>query len=356
MDGSMFRWAIAAATLVIGTPGSTHAQTESVDRVGQAASAGADERSGVGERLGPAGPSVGGSRSSAETLAPPVIAEAGSPIERYGEAPVDRTPQFLRQVTPLLRSGQCQFDYGMVYALQETNFPALEGSNLVRTDVRRRAWFTPLAVRYGWTDRVQLFLNLPIGWSDTELANPLTDESRSVGGLGDATFGMTALLRRDPSSGRSTIGTVRAVAPTGEALNPLVLESSGLGNGVWRRGADLLWVQPLDPVILFYGLGYTYSFESRFGDTNVRLGQQFSYNFGLGFAANERVTLSTAVLGAYLDETETDGQNLAGTDIEPIRVRLAATIAERRRLVEPFVTFGLTDTAPSVELGVIWTR
>lgn len=287
---------------------------------------------------------------------PPTAAESRPAIERYGEAPVDRTPQFLRQVTPLLSRGQWQIDYGLVYALQEFDFPDLVGPNLVRTDVRRRAWFTPLAVRYGFRDDIQLFANLPLGWSQTEVANPFEDQTRSRGGIGDVSFGATMLVRRDTDTGRSTIATVRASAPTGDAINPLVLDSTGLGNGAWRLGGDLLWVRPFDPVILFYGLGYTYTFEDRFRGVSVRLGHEVTYSFGLGFAANERVTLSTAVLGSYVGETKADGQRLANTDLEPIRVRLAATIAHRCRLVEPFVNFGITETAPSAELGVIWTR
>lgn len=308
-------------------------------------------------------------QAPADDLAPPPVSgndrtdasarpagETAPGVEQYGEAPVDRTPQFLRQVTPLLSRGDWQFDYGLVYAFQEFDFPDLAGANLVRTDTRRRAWFTPLAVRYGFSDDVQLFMNLPIGWSQTEVANPLADQTRSRAGIGDLSFGATLLLQRNASTGRSTIATVRASAPTGDALNPLVLDSTGLGNGAWRLGGDLLWVQPLDPVILFYGLGYTHTFDDHFGDVRVRLGYEATYTFGLGFAANERVTLSTALLGSYVGETKANGEQLANTDLEPIRIRLASTIAHRCRLVEPFVNFGITETAPSVELGVIWTR
>jgi hypothetical protein len=115
-------------------------------------------------------------------------------------------------------------------------------------------------------------------------------------------------------------------------------------------------VQPIDPIILFYGVGYTYSFEREFQGVDVTLGQEFRYNLGLGFAASERVTLSTAFIGSYITETKFNGQSFPNTDQEPLRVRLAATIAQRCRLVEPFVNIGLTETAPAAELGIIWTR
>ncbi|MDG2222503.1 MAG: hypothetical protein P8L85_14085 [Rubripirellula sp.] len=279
-----------------------------------------------------------------------------SPIERYGEAPVDRSRQFLRSVSPLLRPGQWQFDYGLVYALQEFNFPVLIGANPARADLRSRALFVPLAVRYGWNRRTQLFANLPVGWANTELATPVVDDDSGKGGLGDCTFGITRLLHQNSCNGQTLIGTLRAVAPTGTEASPLVLTGAGLGNGVWRMGGDLLVVRSLDPCVLFYGAGYTYSFQRDFDGVQVELGHEFQYNFGLGFAANERVTLSTAFLGSYITETRFNDQLVPNSDQEPLRIRLAATIAQNCRIVEPFVNFGLTETAPAAELGIVWTR
>lgn len=281
---------------------------------------------------------------------------AQSPIESYGEAPVDRTPQFLRSVSPLLSRGQWQFDYGLAYSLQEGHFPAIEGGNLVRADVRRRSLIVPLALRYGINRETQFFFNAPVGWADTELATILGDEDTSVGGFGDLDFGITRLLCQDARCGWSLVGTVRGTAPTGSRDSPLILDDTGIGNGVWRAGGDMLMIQNLDPIILFYGGGYTYSFEREFAGVDVRLGHQFLYNMGIGFAVNERVTLSTAFLGSYISETNFNGISVANTDQEPIQIRMAATIARCQKLVEPFVTFGLTDTAPSAQFGVIFTR
>lgn len=280
-----------------------------------------------------------------------------SPVETYGEAPVDRTPQFLRAVTPLLSRGQMQFDYGLVYSLQEADFPVLVGGTiLTQADVRRRSLFVPLAMRYGLNERTQLFINAPVGWFDTEFATFAEDMSDSEAGIGDLNFGITRLLCQDNRAGHSLVGTLQATAPTGTPLNPLIVTSGGSGNGVWQLGGDLLVVQNLDPVILFYGCGYAYSFEEEFSGFDVALGHQFSYNLGLGFAANERVTLSTAFQGAYVSETEVDGANLANTDQDLMQLRLAATIAKCHRLIEPFVAFGLTERSPSATVGVVFTR
>ncbi|NND98153.1 MAG: hypothetical protein HKN47_12570 [Pirellulaceae bacterium] len=313
----------------------------------------------------PPQPIVQSVADAAEPIEPGPIGDVGSgtaqprqtpPVERYGEAPVDRTQQFLRTVTPLLPTGKMQIDCGFVYSLLETDFPVLVGANLDRADVRRRALYIPLAMRYGVNDCTQLFLNAPLGWYDNEFATSFGDSSDSELGIGDVSFGITRLLAENTRSGRSLIGTIRATAPTGNASSPLILADPGTGAGVWRLGGDLLIVQNLDPVILFYGAGYTYTFEEEFGGRDVQLGHEATYNLGVGFAANERVTLSTAFRGSYITETEVDGANVPNSDSELMQIRLAATIARCNELVEPFVAFGLTERSPSAQLGIVFTR
>jgi len=48
---------------------------------------------------------------------------------------------------------------------------------------------------------------------------------------------------------------------------------------------------------------------------------------GVGFAVNERITLSTAFVGSYVSEWRLDGQRLPGTVMEPLYLRFAVTMA-----------------------------
>lgn len=170
-------------------------------------------------------------------------------------------------------------------------------------NTRRRAVLIPFALRYGWNCRTQLFANLPVGWADTEVATPFFDESESTLGIGDLTFGLTRLLRSDHGTGQSCIATLRATAPNGSQSNPFFVNSSGLGNGAWKLGLDLLAVQPIDPVVLCYGVGYTDSFEQTIDGEDFLFGRELSYTFGVGFSANERVTLSISFHGSYVTES-----------------------------------------------------
>jgi hypothetical protein len=87
----------------------------------------------------------------------------------------------------LLEPGDWQFDYGLIYSIQQFDFPLLKALPngpgpaddqviVTQTDFNRRVLFVPFAFRYGWSDRVQLYANVPVGYRNTELAtSPVTD-------------------------------------------------------------------------------------------------------------------------------------------------------------------------------------
>jgi hypothetical protein len=67
------------------------------------------------------------------------------------------------------------------------------------------------------------------------------------------------------------------------------------------------------------------------------------------------VTLSTTFTGFYITEFALDHEVVPGTNLEPLSIRLAATMTRRGHILEPFIMFGLTPSAPSASLGVTFT-
>jgi hypothetical protein len=109
-------------------------------------------------------------------------------------------------------------------------------------------------------------------------------------------------------------------------------------------------------VVLYYGLGARYRFEEEFlGGIVVDPGEEYSYQLGVGFAANSRVTLSTTFLGSYIVEDRINSQRIEGSNLEPLRLRFAVTIQQPCRICEPFATIGMTDDAPGAHVGITWT-
>jgi hypothetical protein len=107
---------------------------------------------------------------------------------------------------------------------------------------------------------------------------------------------------------------------------------------------------------VFYGGGVEGFFPHEYIGREFKRGMEYSYLFGIGFAVNERITLSSRFRGAYIDDLEVDGERILGSNQEPMTLRFAATISKPcKRLVEPFVEFGLTESAVNSYFGISWT-
>jgi hypothetical protein len=128
----------------------------------------------------------------------------------------------------------------------------------------------------------------------------------------------------------------------------------------------MVFIKTIDPIAAYVGLNYVNTFESTINNLDLQPGNIFSYRFGVGYAINSRVTVSSSFNGAYISELEVGRQLLPGSAREPLTVRLAATILSkgpslvgqskgRRRTTEPFIAMGITDAAPDTNFGVKWT-
>jgi hypothetical protein len=284
-----------------------------------------------------------------------------------GTAPEDNSLEFLRTQTVLLSPGKSQFDIGIEYTLTENDFPILltDGAGTVigvdNVEFKGRELAVPMELRCGLLNRVQGFVQVPVGWANVQAAIDNFDEFDNDGGIGDIGFGLTAQLRDAYKDCPYLIGTIAGLAPTGGdpfgVFGVISPNAPSLGNGFWAISGNLLWVQPrYDPVVLFYGFGARYQFEHQYLGIDFQPGTEFNYTLGTGFAVNERVTLSTQFFGSYIEELKANGERVEGTIQEPMNLRLAATLAKPcNRIVEPFITVGLTDDSISANFGITWT-
>ena len=283
--------------------------------------------------------------------------------QTYGQAPIDNSLQFLRDVDVLLKPGAWQFDTGFIYTLFTNDFPLplFDGGgqviNVVEAEVRRRLMWTPLALRYGLTKNIQLFSVLPAGFSNTQLSTLGISETRNVSGLGDLTAGASVHLIKGEDHMPDLIGTFGFTAPTGKFDVPLfgLVPGSNLGQGFWALAGQGLFIHRYDPVIVFYGAGFRHLFERPFNGVLFAPGEQINYMLGVGVSVNDRVTLSSTFQGFYITNTFIDGVNVRGSNLEPLSLRFSITTVLDCRIIEPFVQFGLTDAAPRVNVGVVVT-
>ncbi len=292
------------------------------------------------------------------------------------EPPQDNSLQFLRNNTVLLEPGQLQVDYGLIYTMVENEFPVAvtDGGGVVtgavRGRVRPRTLTVPFQARYGLNELAQLFIDVPVGWNGAELSFSGFDEFSNTVGVGDIRMGTSILLRKGCCEDEADlVGTFAMTFPTGNGAFPTLGLSpdAQLGEGFFAMSLNLLWIKTIDPLVFFYGGGYRHRFDESFQGNQVDPGEQFNYQFGVGFAVNERVTLSTAYLGAYITENQVNGDRIEGSILEPSRLRFSATISKLSRfhhwrgetclqtILEPFVEIGMTNDAASTRFGIVWT-
>ncbi len=304
---------------------------------------------------------------------PPSPAPDGSPAggsggtvaeaDKLGSAPESNNLQFLRTAAVLLDPGQCQFDYGLTYSVLDNHFPValLDGGGdvvgVADARARQRQLIVPFAVRYGYSERIQLFANAPVGWASTEVAYLGNENESNVGGLGDINAGTSVLIKKasEPYSA-DVVATIAFTAPTGITSFPdSILEpSDGMGAGYWGLSESVLFIHTIDPVVLFYGAGFNHRFDRDFGRTHVDPGEEITYQFGAGFAVNPWITLSGSVLGSHLTSIEINNLDIEGTGRDPMRLRLSVTAVNGRHIIEPFAEVAMTEDSAS-RVGVVFT-
>jgi hypothetical protein len=311
--------------------------------------------------------------SSALNLSDSSSEQPRSPSEeKLGQAPEDYSHQFLRQESVLLKKGQYQFDVGLNYTVFDHNFTNLGigigesngQATVAAVDSRftSRLLLMPLDLRYGICDRLQAFADVPFGWSNTERSCFGEDDFTNTGGIGDVTVGVSWLAHKTSgcSCDPDVIFTFGCTAPTAD-VSPLqgIVEPPNtlLGQGFFYGSWNVLFVHTIDPIIVFYGFGSRHGVTREYHGYEIRPGDQYIYRCGLGFAVNERVTLSTVATGCYITAPYLNGTRIEGLDMEPISVRFGATIAMAhcRRFWDPFVEIGLTPDAPNARVGMTFT-
>ena len=218
----------------------------------------------------------------------------------------------------------------------------------------------PMEYRVGLAKRVQGFINLPVGWSNTQVNAANIEDFRNDGGIGDLSFGLTVQCRDATANCPYVISTILATAPTGgdpfTGIVGISPTAPSLGDGFSSITWSMLFIQQYDPMVIFYGGGVLQLFPHDFVGIQFQPGTEFDYLMGVGFAVNERITLSTRFFGSYITELDANGQRVPGTNVEPMNIRMSATISKPcDRYVEPFVEFGLNDDSVNSNVGITWT-
>jgi len=279
------------------------------------------------------------------------LAEVKGKGESGGESPVTKPigekPQeedirkvFFRQSSVLLRRrGEFEGELGFGYTRNRI-------WSLI--DIRTRQLSLTSTVRVGLSNRAETFVSMPLSYADLDVAG----DSNSKTGIGDLSAGIKYLLAQESARWPDVVLSMGFTAPTGSQPNQSGL---ALGSGHWGSKIGVQSIKTYDPVVIFWGVDYTHQFESRhfFSDAvhDVQPGENFGYNLGLGFAINQKISVSGHLLGNYITEDKIDGEHFVGSSSEPISLRFAVVNRwSKNTFFETGVMFGLNNDAPDLSL------
>lgn len=228
-----------------------------------------------------------------------------------------------------------------------------------------RAVSANLGARVGLLDGVEFGVNVPYYHSHrVTQVGPGVFSTGVVSSFGDATAQITALALRETATLPAVNVTVGAILPTGSSpyvfgsryisgQNPIDPFIGRQSRGEWGTFGGVQFSKIVDPLILFAGFGYEYSFAHSVQSHRLAWPINWTYNFGLAFALTDNSTLGFAINGSYQRNLLVDGAAIANTGTEPVvaRLSLSEKIAQGAYL-EPSVGFGITKDAPNVTFGV----
>jgi len=285
---------------------------------------------------------------------------AADPSRTFGQEPTQQQEfpppiTFLRNQAVLLRRGEFQLDVGLVYSYDESDFAIASGAIVGEGQLRQRNIYVPLTARYGLTNNAQLQVAMPMGVSHSEFIGPGFDVHDNHGPIGDVTIALSYALPKWCPDDSDCVWTNSLVIPTGKTPSLRTTPDAGLGNGYFEYGSSMLLLQNYDPLLVFGSAGVRYGFETDLDGFDFERGLAFDYSLGVGFGVNEHISLSTVFQGSFETEVHLNGAAVPGSDRDLMSLRFALTKAGPCKIVEPFVSIGLTEPTAEAQLGIIWT-
>jgi hypothetical protein len=327
---------------------------------------------------------LGNLRGAGEPGAQVAQGQSGQAAQPVGQAPAESNQrpqvQALAELGGVLSPrGRLTVEPSFEYANSQFNqlfFSGLEIVNAVfiggldATNARRNTLTPALNLRYGITNFLEANLRIPYVYrSDRESQGINTNTlNRSVSGhdLGDIEFGLHYQINQPTNGGAYYVANFRVKSDTGTGPFDVPFDSAGVqqelptGSGFWAVEPSLTVLYPVDPVVLFGNVGYTYNIGSTvnkqvgpnfFGD--VTPGGVFRASGGLGFGINDRVSLSFGYEHDWVMSTDSvvNGVNTSSEELQIGSLNIGASYAISPTMSANFtVAVGATRDAPDVRL------
>jgi hypothetical protein len=319
----------------------------------------------------------------------------GRPPEQASKAPqvatIFETPGVLTPRRQLVFEPSVQYGYSSsnrVALVGYTVIPALLIGLLDVREVKRNTTTAAATFRYGFDNRLEFEAKIPYVYrSDSTVSRELftgtaTERAFDTSGkaIGDVELGWRYQLNNGGIDKPYYIAGMRFKSRTGRDPFEVVTDcqtrcvgenvtGTGLpldlptGSGFYSLQPSLTWLLPSDPAIFFGSFSYTHNFKrdniyrtvlngERELLGEVKPGDVFGFNFGMGLALNEKASFSIGYDHSSVGRTKQGGQVVPGS----VRMQLGTLLLgysyrlTDKRTLNVSVGAGLTRDTPDVTL------
>ncbi|MBO9715843.1 MAG: acetate kinase [Pseudoxanthomonas sp.] len=301
-------------------------------------------------------------RAEQVAQAPPQPSASTAEPEPVGQAPgsQSRPPevaQIFDQPGALTPAGKFVLEPSLQYGYTANDRVVLVGYTVIPAiligliDVRQVKTTTAVATltgRYGLSNRAELELKVPYGYAsgDTVSREIFTGSAfdrvfnADGRGLGDVEMTARYQFNRGGPDKAFYVGWLRYKSRTGtdifevvtDCVTRCVANATGtglplelpMGSGFNALQPGVTWLYPSDPVVFFGSFSYLYNFERKnvsrtvlggqeepLGD--VKAGDIWGFNLGLGLALNEKASISLGYDQSMVGKTTQNGEDVPGS-------------------------------------------
>lgn len=270
-----------------------------------------------------------------KAAAPSLMADTETKPEiQAGDPEEDRALEraLVRQGLSILPSGRWELTPGIVWAHT--------GSDATRS--RSDDYIATLDARVGLPWNTMLGIGVPY----------YIEADREIGensGFGDLSLSVWKQFLAQSDKYPSLVGSLSYNAPTGEdAAGPIPL-----GSDFHSFRFNLNTSKSIDPLVLYGDLFYSYTFSEDFDDIKIQPSDAIGIRGGASLAITPDITGNLGLRISFLDELESDGEKVQGTDqtIGFLEVGMGYLL-NRRSFLSFSADIGITDDSPDLILGI----
>lgn len=238
--------------------------------------------------------------------------------------------------------------------------------------IRRHILVPSISVRYGVTDSIQLALKVPYIYRFDEYTfSPASENSPEVtkrvdgSDIGDIEAAISFNMLEEKGSRPQIFAGFRVKSRSGKEPYGLATETATpgktvytelpTGTGHWAVEPYVTLIKTADPAVLFGTLGYYYHSKRHIktsgGTQEVDPSDSFNFSFGLAYALNEKLALSTAFDQKIYNRMQIDGVKY--DDTNPVLANLRFGISyvfSKRASVNLGLSIGLTEDSPDFQI------